>query len=241
MKNRMRCLVLVCLTSLSLQAQSGEETLIENPRNGLLKDTFKVSYVYDDFSDEVKDADILYIPVDYTKQATFFMRCRPFFTNFSVEFLEQANNLKESDGSFENDSPKYAKHGYIYDTKHDLTVKTDGDYEDIEISVGGQSNHLSKHFKTGIQNSAGLLGMSFHFTFNYTEMPAFRKVSNTSESKDAFALLNQAVKQQSPLVFELEGRNQAEDRTFTLDTQRLQTAIPQSVIDFCFGQRQLRD
>lgn len=241
MKNKMHFLILACLTSLSLQAQSGEETLIENPSKGLLKDTFKVFYVYDDFSDKVKDADILYIPADYTKQAAFFIRCRPFFTNFSVEFLEQANNLKESDGRFENDSPEYTKHGYIYDTEHDLKVKTDGDYENMDISVGGQTNHLSKHFKTDIQKSAGLLGMSFHFTFNYVEMPAFRKVGNTSESKDAFALLNQAVKQQSPLVFELEGRNQAADRTFTLDTQRMQTAIPQSVIDFCFGQRQLRD
>lgn len=241
MNNRVRFLILAGLASFSFNAQSGEETLIENPSTGLLKDSFVVSYVYDDFTDKVEDADILFIPADYRTQAAFFWRCRPFFTNFSVEFLEHEDNLKERDGSFKNSSPKYAKHGYIYDTKHDLKIKTDGDSERMEVSVGGQNAHLTKHFKTDIQNPAGLLGMTYHFTFNYIEMPAFRKVGTTSEAQDAFALLNRAVKQQTPLVFELEGRNNAQDRTFTLDTQRMQNAVPQNVIDYCFGQRKLRD
>ena len=241
MTKLMTPLLLTGLLTLSFNASAGEEKLIENPNKNLLKDTFVVSYVYDDFTDKVEDADVLFIPADYQNQAAFFMRCRPFFTNFSVEFLEQENNLKERDGSFKNSSPKYSKHGYIYDTKHDLKIKTDGDSERMEISVGGQNNHLSKHFKTDIPKSSGLLGMSFHFTFNYTEMPSFRKVGNTSESKDAYSLLNRALKQSTPLIFELEGRNKQQDRTFTLDTQRLQRFVPESVIEFCFSDRQLRD
>jgi len=233
-------LLLAGLLTFSFNAQAGEEKLIENPSSGVLKDTFVVSYVYDDFSDKVKDANILFIPADYTTQAAFFMRCRPFFTNFSIEFLEQEANLKDSDGTLENDSPKFAKHGYIYDTEHDLKIKTKGDYENMDISVGGQNAHLTKHFKTDIQKSAGLLGMSFHFTFNYTEMPAFRTVGNTSESKDAHSLLKRALGQQSPLIFELDGRN-APDRTFTLNTQRLNAFAPPEVIDFCISKRQLRD
>jgi len=241
MKKLTQYLLLASLSSLSFIAHSGEETLTENPSTGLLKDTFVVTYDYDDFSDKVNNADVLFIPADYQTQAAFFLRCRPFFTNFSVEFLERADNLKESDGSYENDSPKFAKHGYIYDTEHDLKIKTDGDSERMDISVGGQNNHLSKHFKTDIKKSAGLLGMSFHFTFNYQEMPSFRSVGNTSEAEDAFTLLNRALKQQTPLIFELGGRNQAQDRMFSLDTKRMKTAVPQNVIDFCFSKRQLRD
>lgn len=224
---------------LSLNAQAGEDRLVENPSSDLLKDTFVVSYVYDDFTDKVTDADLLFIPADYQTEAAFFMRCRPFFTNLSIDFLENESNLKSSDGSLENASPNFEKHGYIYDTKHSLTIKTEGSSERMKISVGGQNNHLSKHFKTDIPKTEGLLGMSFHFTFNYIEMPSFRSVGNTSESKDAFKLLNRAFKQQTPMVFELNGRN-AKDRTFTLDTKRLQKIAPQRVIDFCFSQRKLR-
>lgn len=228
------------LSFFSLNALSGEDKLIENPSSGLLKDTFVISYMYNDFTDEVTDADLLFIPADYQTEAAFFMRCRPFFTNLSVEFLENEANLKERNGSLENDSKEFEKHGYIYDTKHSLRVKTEGASERMKIAVGGQNNHLTKHFKTDIPKVAGLLGMSFHYTFNYTEMPSFRSVDNSSESKNAFKLLNRAFKQQTPLVFELNGRN-AENRVFTLDTQRLQKFAPASVIDFCFSQRKLRD
>lgn len=224
----------------SLNAQAGKDNLIENSSSGILKDTFTVSYEYDDFTDEVTNADLLFIPADYQSEAAFFMRCRPFFTNLSVEFLEHESNLKERDGSLENDSAKFEKHGYLYDTKHRLTIKTKNDSERMSVAVGGQNNHLTKHFKTDIPKTAGLLGMSFHFTFNYLEMPSFRSVGNTTESKDAFKLLNRAFKQQTPLQFELDGRN-AEDRNFTLNTQRLQKFAPQRVIDFCFRDRKLRD
>ncbi|MEA3405353.1 MAG: hypothetical protein U9R28_06395 [Pseudomonadota bacterium] len=240
MKTFKKLVGLISLSLLCSQAWAGDEKLIENPSNGLLKDSFVVSYTVDDFSDEVEDANILYIPKGYRQQAAFFFRCRPFFTNFSVQFLEQENNLKDDDGELANASKKFAKHGYIYDTKHDLEIITEGDSESMDISVGGQNIHLSKLFKTDIEKSSGLLGMSFHFTFNYIEMPKFRKASNSSEAEDAFELLNRAFKQQSPLVFELDGRN-AEDRTFTLDIPRMQNFVPEEVIDFCISKRQLND
>ncbi|HHT00071.1 MAG TPA: hypothetical protein ENK73_04350 [Thiomicrospira sp.] len=240
MKTFNRLISLTALSLLSCHTYAGDEKLVENPSNGPLKDSFVVSYTVDDFKDEVEEANILFIPKDYRQQAAFFFRCRPFFTNLSVQFLEEANNLKDSDGELANASKKFAKHGYIYDTKHDLEIVTKGDSESMDISVGGQNNHLSKLFKTDIEKSPGLLGMSFHFTFNYTEMPDFRRAKNSSEAEDAFALLTQAFKQHTPLIFKLDGRN-AQDRTFTLDIPRMQKFVPQEVIEFCISKRQLND
>ncbi len=219
---------------------SGDEKLIENPAQGLLKDSFVVDYRVDDFSDEVKEANILFIPEDYRTQAAFFLRCRPFFTNFSVQFLEQENNLKDADGDLANDSKKFAKHGYIYDTEHDLELFTDKRSESIEVAVGGQNRHLSKLFTTDIEKLPGLLGMSFHFSFNYIEMPSFRAVSNSSDTEEAFALINHALQHNSPLSFEVEGHH-GPDRRFRLDIPRMQQFVPIEVIDFCIRKRQLID
>ena len=241
MNKPIKTVLLPALLTFSFTIQAGEEKLLENPSDGgLLKDTFAVSYVYDDFSEEIQDANVLFIPADYRSEAAFFMRCRPYFTNFSVEFLEQQTNLANRDGRLENDSPDYAKHGYVYDTKHNLKMTTDHQSKKMAIAVGGQNNHLNRHFESDIEKTPGLLGMSFHVTFNYTEMPAFRPVGNSASAKDVHRLLKRALQRQTPLIFELDGRN-APDRTFTLDTKRMQTFVPPQVIDFCVSNRQLRE
>jgi hypothetical protein len=229
------------LLTLSCSAHAGEYRLIENPpasAKDFIKDSFTVQYSADDFTDKIDEAQILFIPADFSQQAAFFMRCRPYLTNFSVQYLEQQERLQESDGSLANASASYAKHGYIYNAKHDLTLRAASRKAHIEADVGGQNNHLTKLFKTDIDPVPGLLGMSFHYTFNYTDMPDFRSASNNADTRDAYAILTHAIQTQSPLMVELDGRR-GPDRTFTLDTARMLKAVPEEVIEFCLTGRKL--
>lgn len=221
-------------------SHAGDYRLVEPPAPAgqLLKDSFVVEYSANDFSDKIDEAKILFIPADYRTQAAFFMRCRPYYTNFSVQYLEQADALKDSSGELENDAEKYAKHGYIYNTDHDLKLTSHAHSENIEVDVGGQNKHLTQLFKTDIPHTPGLLGMSFHFTFNYTEMPDFRSAGNSRDTRATFKLLTQALQQHTPVRFELDGRN-APDRVFELNTQRMTQFVPPEVLEFCLTRRQL--
>ncbi|WP_178861674.1 hypothetical protein [Thiomicrorhabdus cannonii] len=221
---------------------AGDYQIIEHPAppGQLLKDSFVVTYSANDFSEKLDEAKVIFIPADFRTQAAFFMRCRPYYTNFSVQYLEQADALKDRDGELANDAEKYAKHGYIYNTEHQLTVSTPDDSERIDVHVGGQNKHLTQLFKTDIAQTAGLLGMSFHFTFNYKEMPDFRVASNDSDTRAVFKLLNNALQKQTPLRFDLDGRN-APDRTFELNAQRMLQIVPPEVLEFCLTRRQLND
>lgn len=232
-----------CFLCLFGGAQAGDYREIEHPPSGsgkLIKDSYVVEYSADDFTDKIEEAKVLFIPQDFRNQAAFFLRCRPYYTNFSVQFLEQEEALKNSDGSLTNDSAKFTEHGYIYNTKHDLKLTAGDNSKTIEADVGGQNNHLTKLFKTDVEKTPGLLGMSFYFTFNYTEMPDFRSVSNTSEASTAFNTLTQAIKNGETLTLQLDGRR-APDRTFALDTQRMRDAVPQQVLEFCLLNRHLID
>ncbi|WP_029407310.1 hypothetical protein [Thiomicrorhabdus sp. Milos-T2] len=102
----------------SQAALAGEEQLIENPTKGspFIKDSWLVTYQTDDFSDKIKEAKVLFIPANFGKQAAIQLRCKPYFTNFSLQYTEQTKNLM-SDNELPNASDKFAKHGYIYDDK----------------------------------------------------------------------------------------------------------------------------
>lgn len=232
-----------CFLSLFGSVHAGDYREIEHPPSGtskLIKDSYVVEYSADDFTDKIEEAKVLFIPQDFRSQAAFFLRCRPYYTNFSVQFLEQEDALKNRDGSLTNESAKFAKHGYVYNTKHDLKLISSGNSATIDADVGGQTNHLTQLFKTDVEKTSGLLGMSFHFTFNYTEMPDFRSASNTSAAITTFNILTQAIQSGETLTLQLDGR-QAPDRTFILDTQRMRSAVPQEVLEFCLLNRQLID
>ncbi|WP_373017919.1 hypothetical protein [Thiomicrorhabdus sp.] len=237
----MKHLITIGLICATFNAAAGEYQEIENPpasAGGFIKDSFVVNYSADDFTDKIDEAKILYIPKDFSTQPAFFFRRRPYYTNFSVQFLEQEDKLKNSDGSLTNVAASFAEHGFVYNAKHDLKVSTGSDSERIKVLLGGQNNHLTKLFKTDVKQSPGLLGMSFYFTFNYQEMPDFRGASNTDDTKDVFKLLNRSLEKQQPLHLQLDGRN-APDRDFELDIKRMQQAVPESVIDFCLSGRKL--
>lgn len=225
-------------------ANATEYHEVENPAKSnqagtFLKDTWVVDYKVDDFTDTVKQATVLYIPQDYRTQKVFFMRCRDFFANFSVQYLDEEKFLKESDGTLPNASPAFVKHGYVYDDKQKLTVKTDSDSVSFDISVGGQNKALSKLFKTDIEKQPGLLGMSFHTSFTYQEMPSFKADTNSSDVKDFFNLLKPALNSQNPLYFKLES-SEGHKHSFSLDVKRMNEFVPKQVIDYCFTGRTLR-
>ncbi|WP_028486801.1 hypothetical protein [Thiomicrorhabdus chilensis] len=237
----MKNLAKIGLMSLSFAATAGDYQVIENPpANGLVKDSFVVTYSANDFTDKIDEAKILFIPENFRTQPAFLLRCRPYYTNFSVQFLETEKNLQDSDGTLTNEAASFAKHGYIYNADHDLTISVGDQDESMDILVGGQNKHLTQLFKTDLPKPAGLLGMSFYFTFNYKEMPSFRNAKNNSDTRDAYRLLKTAVQNQQPLILELDGRN-APDRRFTLDSKRLNQAVPPEVIEFCLTGRELID
>ncbi|MGM0542072.1 MAG: hypothetical protein ACQEQR_06505 [Pseudomonadota bacterium] len=237
-------LFLILPLLLSSQVNAAEYHLVENPANvdesgTVLKDSWVVDYKVDDFTETVEQATVLYIPEDYRTQKVFFMRCRDFFANFSVQYLDEEKFLKDNNGTLPNASPGYEKHGYIYDDKQKLTVKSDSDSVTFDISVGGQNKALSKLFKTDIKEQPGLLGMSFHTSFIYKEMPRFKSDTNSSETKAFFNLLKPALTGQSPLYFELESAK-GHKHNFSLDVKRMNQFVPKQVMDYCFTGRTLR-
>lgn len=237
-------LYLILPLFMSSFANATEYHEVENPAKSnqtgtFLKDTWVVDYKVDDFTDTVKQATVLYIPQDYRTQKVFFMRCRDYFSNFSVQYLDEETFLKDHDGSLPNASPGFVKHGYVYDDKQKLTVKTDLDSVSFDISVGGQNKALSKLFKTDIKKQPGLLGMSFHTSFTYQEMPSFKADTNSSDIKDFFNLLRPALASQNPLYFELES-NEGHKHSFSLDVKRMNQFVPKQVMNYCFTGRTLR-
>ncbi len=216
-----------------------EKPVTANQTEGFLKDTWVVDYKVDDFSDKVKKATVLYIPQDYRTQKVFFMRCADYYSNFNVQFVDEEKFLKDSDGTLPNASPKFIKHGYVYDDKQKLTVKSATDSVSFDISVGGQNKALSKLFKTDIQKQPGLLGMSFHTSFTYQEMPSFKADTNSSDIEDFFNLLKAGLAGQKPLYFELES-DEGHKHSFSLDVKRMNQFVPKQVIDYCFTGRTLR-
>ncbi|QCU89959.1 hypothetical protein [Thiomicrorhabdus sediminis] len=215
-----------------------EEKLIENPAHKPLKNTWVVNYEGDDFSEKLDTAKVLFIPADFSQEAAFFLRCNPFFTNFSIQYTEQQKNLME-DGELPNASSKYAKHGYIYDSKQTLKVKSESSSESYRLSIGGQTNHLSKLFKTELKQSEGLLGMSGFFSFTFEEMPSFRQATTNDEARDFFEQLNEAIANQENLDITLISDN-GHKRQFNLDTQRMLKAVPQNVMEFCLTKRKIK-
>ena len=231
-------IVSTCLSFTTL-THAGKYKEIERPTNNSeLKDTWVVEYEADDFTDKIEHAKLLYIPNNMQDGAAFFFRCQPYYTNFSIQYSEAKQNLLE-DGTLPNASSKFAKHGYIYDTKQDLTVEIEGDDETYDISVGGQNNHITKLFKTTEKLQADQLGMSLFFTFNFTEMPSFRKANSTDEAVDFFSQLNNAIKEKQTIQFSLKNSS-GWQREFSLDTHRMLASTPSDVLDFCMTNRTIQ-
>ncbi|WEJ63464.1 hypothetical protein [Thiomicrorhabdus lithotrophica] len=228
------------LLSASLSAAYAENQLIENPpkESEFISDSWVVKYQANDFTDEITNATVLYIPKNYGEQAAIQLRCKPFFTNFSLQYTEQEKNLLD-DGELPNASAKFAKHGYIYDDKQSLKVTIEDDYENYDVSVGGQNKHLTNLFKTENKIQPGLLGMSFFYSFTFQEMPSFRPGKTPDDARDFFEQINQAVKNGQTVKFTLES-NQDLVRKFEWNTQRMNAFVPQEVMDFCLTNRKLK-
>lgn len=220
-------------------SQAAKEEIIENPlNNGYLSDTWVVKYQENDFSEKITDATLLYVPKNFAEEAAFLVRCNPFFTNFSMQYVESQKNLMQN-GELNNDSDKFAKHGYIYDEKQRLSVEIGGDSQSYTLSVGGQKNHLTQLFKTQQSIQPGQLGMSWFYSFTFKEMPSFRPGTTPDDAKDFFKQINYAINRKIPIDFTLK-TNQGHQRLFSLDTQRMAEFVPPEVMDFCLTNRQLK-
>lgn len=232
--------IILILPSYAMAAEYHE---IENPNNNkgvtTLEDTWVVKYQTDDFTDEVEQATLLYIPKNYQTEKAFFLRCKDYFMNFSVQYIDNEKNLKEPGEDLANASASFAKHGYVYDDKQTLKVSTPQDSDRFEISVGGQNRNLSPLFKTNIEKQPGMLGMSFHYSFTYKEMPDFKSDENNSDTTDFFNLLKPALIHNHNIQFKLEN-DTGHQQTFTLDVQRSSKFVPQEVIQYCITGRELR-
>ncbi|MDX1353264.1 MAG: hypothetical protein R3254_09640 [Thiomicrorhabdus sp.] len=217
-----------------------KESLIENPpKSGpFITDSWVVNYKANDFSEKISEATVLYIPKNFGQEAAFFMRCKPFFTNFSMQYTELEKNLSV-DGKLPNASDKFAKHGYVYDDKQKLKVQVGDKSQNYTLSVGGQKNHLSNLFKTQQKIQAGELGMSWFYSFTFKEMPSFRPESTPDDAADFFKQLNHAIKQKQDIQFSLES-DQNHKRQFQLNTQRMLDFVPENVMEFCITNRQLK-
>lgn len=229
------------IISLSLSpCYAQKEELIENPSKSspYITDSWIVKYQANDFSEKITEATVLYIPQNYGKQAAFFMRCKPFFTNFSLQYTELEKNLMNGN-ELPNASDKFAKHGYVYDDKQRMKVQAGGDSNSYKLSVGGQKNHLTNLFKTEQKIQPGELGMSLFYSFTFKEMPSFRPESTPDDAADFFKQLNQAIQQKQDITFTLES-NQDHTRQFQLNTQRMVDFVPEEVMDFCITNRQLK-
>ncbi|GKT11217.1 MAG: hypothetical protein ISEC1_P0180 [Thiomicrorhabdus sp.] len=228
---------------ISLQTYAASRHLIEHigsgANDGLLKDTWVIKYQEDDFSEKVSNASLIYIPADYTKQKAFFMRCKDYFANFSVQYIDHDKFLKEANGKLPNASPSFAKHGYIYDDKQFLKTSTEDDFASGDISVGGQNRQLSKLFRTDIKKQPDMLAMSFHYSFTYREMPSFKAEKNSSDTINFFKVFQSALANNHNIHFELES-DLGHIHKFTLDVVRLNQFVPKAVMQYCFTGRELR-
>ncbi|BCN93107.1 hypothetical protein THMIRHAM_08920 [Thiomicrorhabdus immobilis] len=239
---KLMLLSLIGATSLSFASSSyaTEEHLIEHPSkdSAFIQDSWIVNYQANDFTDKITEAKVLYIPANYGEQAAIQLRCKPFFTNFSLQYTEKSQNLMD-DGELTNDSAKFAKHGYIYDDKQTLKVAVNDDYQTYETSVGGQKNHLTNLFKTQNKIQPGELGMIFFYSFTFQEMPEFRPGGTPDDARDFFKQINQAIKTKTSIEFTLKTK-QGWQRQFNWNTQRMMEFVPPEVMDFCLTNRKLK-
>lgn len=228
------------LTSVSF---AGNHHQIENPKNlsadGVYKDTWILKYQADDFSDDISNATLLFIPQDYRTEKAYLLRCKDYFANVSVKYIDHEKSLKTPGGALPNASKSFAKHGYVYDTKQSLKVTANDETESYNVSVGGQNRALSKLFKTDIKKEPGMLGMSFHFSFTYREMPAFKADKNSSDTRYFYKQLVTALKNDENIHFDLEN-DLGHRHQFTLDIKRLNKFVPPEVMEYCFTKRELR-
>mgnify|MGYP000277112352 CR=1 FL=1 len=239
-RNTIQVAVAFALSLSFTSSFAANESLIENPPKASqhINDSWVVKYQANDFTDKITEATLLYIPSNFGEKAAFFMRCKPFFSNFSLQYSELEKNLMDGN-ELPNASNNFAKHGYVYDDKQRMKVQTGNQSNHYKLSAGGQKNHLTKLFKTEKNIQPGELGMSLFYSFTFKEMPSFRPGSTSDDAADFFKQLNQAIKQKQDMQFTLES-DQNHIRQFKLNTQRMVEFVPKEVIDFCVTGRQLK-
>ena len=215
--------------------------LVEHPNVQAPKklvDTFKVQYQQDEFTDKVTQAQIIYAPKDYRTQAAYFMRCGPYLSSFTVNYVENAQNLKE-EGALPNQAGKFEKFGFVYNDNQDLTARVGDDSVETEVYVGGQTRYLNKHFKVDFPQMKDMLGMTFFLEFVTQDTPVETTRATSQEAAHFMELFKRALKKGEKVQFDLEAEN-GHQRHFSLDAGRMAKFIPPEVLDFCFFDRKLK-
>ncbi|WP_321275891.1 hypothetical protein [Thiomicrorhabdus indica] len=231
-------IVFFSLLTTPFSLQAGQESDFENSH--WPKDAWFLEYEYDDFSDEIEFANLIYLPQDFLTEKAFLLRCQPYYTNVNVAFLEDESTIQE-DGKYHNDSKKYAKHGFVYDEKRPIRLAVnDKTYQD-QVSVGGQNRNLSKWLKPLNQTlPAGSLQMRFFSSIVYDNIPEFTSNRNNDLSRAFHQAINKGLKENSNINFRIDMPNNI-THEFELNLQRLKAFAPPEVLEFCFTGRKLRE
>ncbi|BBP46250.1 hypothetical protein THMIRHAS_16230 [Thiosulfatimonas sediminis] len=226
----------VALFSLNTSALAGNERYTENAN--WPKNAWQVDYEYDDFSEQVTHAQLIFIPENYGAQKAFFLRCQPYYTNFSVAFIEPRTAIME-DGKLHNNAPKFNQHGFVYSQERPIRFNVAGKKFHEDVDVGGQNRGISEWLKpTQLSLANNQLQMSFFASFAYDNMPSFARNTSNDFSRSLFTALKTALLKEQNVEFELQLPNENTAR-FELNGKRLKDFAPQAVLDFCLLKRQL--
>lgn len=222
----------------SNQLLAGSDRYAEN--DSWPKDSWHLDYEYDDFSDKVKMAKLVYAPLNYGPEKAILLRCQPYYTNISVAFIEPKNAIMEN-GEFHNNAQKFAKHGFVYSEERDIKFSVNGKNYSEEVEVGGQIRGISKWIRaTQTELADDSLQMNLFSTLVFSEIPSFLSKQNNDLSESLYVALKTAINNESSVQFTLEMPND-KNHTFALDGKRLKAFAPPEVLDFCLLQRKLRD
>lgn len=223
---------------MSTNVQAGSESYAENDH--WPKDSWHLEYEYEDFSDKITSAKLVYAPGNYGPEKAFLIRCQPYYTNFSVAFIAPEKDIKE-DGEYHNNADKFAEHGFVYSQERDITFKVNADSYDEEVEVGGHNRGISKWIRAASDNlPADSLQMNLFSTLVFSDIPSFLGKQNNDLSENLYAALKSAINNESSVQFKLKMPND-KIHEFSLDGKRLKAFAPQEVLDFCLLKRRLRE
>ncbi|CAN8141060.1 conserved exported hypothetical protein [uncultured Thiomicrorhabdus sp.] len=217
---------------------AGSDNYAEN--NSWQNDSWHLEYEYDDFSDKIHSAKLIYAPQNYGPEKAFLLRCQPYYTNFSVAFLAPQKDIMEN-GEFHNNAERFEKHGFLYSEERNIKFKVNGEKYSDDVEVGGQVRGISQWIgaaKKDLPNDS--LQLNLFSTLVYNDIPSFLGKQNTDLSEKLYTALKTALQQETVIQFTLEMPNGI-DHKFSLDGKRLKSFAPPEVLDFCLLKRTLRD
>jgi len=222
----------------STTALAAKDSFSESP--SWPKDAWHIEYQYDDFSDKIEQARLIYAPADYTQQAAFFLRCQPYYTNLSVAFLAPKTAIREN-GEFHSNAQKFTKHGFVYSQQQTIRLQAEGQSYQSELDLGGQTRGISKWIQPALAKlPADQLQMLFFGSMIFSDIPSFTSEQNTDYSTQLFKALSSAIRNESTLKIQLSMPNN-QSREFVINGKRLKQFTPEEVMDFCLLKRQLRE